>query len=262
MLKSIWHYRHFIISSIKNEYLTQFARSKVGVIWMVLHPLAQVAIYAFILSSVLATKLPSMDHIEYAYAIYLMAGFLAWSLFSEVFSRCLTVFINNGNLLKKMAFPRIALPLILIGNVLINNLLMVFSVVIVFTFLGHMPTLTFLWLPFLMLITLLLAVGLGLILGIMNVFVRDIGQFAPVALQFWFWFTPIVYISSILPESYRGLLYYNPLTGIVVSYQQVLVFNQSPDIAVLYYPISLAMFFLVIAWFIYKKANEEMVDVL
>ena len=76
MIRSLWQYRHFILCSIQNELITRFARSKLGGLWMIINPLAQVAIYALILSSVLAAKLPGIDN-KYAYAIYLMAGMLA-----------------------------------------------------------------------------------------------------------------------------------------------------------------------------------------
>lgn len=261
MIKSVWAYRHFIVGSIKNEYQTRFARSKLGALWMILHPLAQVAIYALILSSVLAAKLPGIDN-KYAYAIYLMAGMLSWSLFAEVFNRCLTVFIDNGNLLKKMAFPRIALPLIVTGSAMLNNLLMLVAVVVIFGLLGHLPSLSFAWLPMLMLLTLILAIGMGLTLGIMNVFMRDIGQVAPVLIQFWFWLTPIVYMTTLIPEAYRHLLMLNPMTGVVMGYQQVLVFNQAPQLDILLYPIVVAFGFLALAAFMYKQANEEMADVL
>lgn len=261
MIQSIWAYRNFIFSSIKNEYQTRFARSKLGALWMVLHPLAQVAIYALILSSVLAAKLPGIDN-KYAYAIYLMAGMLGWSLFAEVFNRCLTVFIDNGNLIKKMAFPRIALPLIVVGSGVLNNLLMLLAVVVIFGLLGHLPSLAFLWLPVLMLVTLALAIGMGLTLGIMNVFMRDIGQVAPVLIQFWFWLTPIVYMATLIPEAYRDLLMLNPMTGIVMSYQSVLVYNQSPDIGVLFYPVIMALAFIGLAVHFYRQASEEMADVL
>ena len=100
LLLSAWRYRFFIISSIKNELFTRFVRSGLGGLWMILNPLAQVLIFAFVLSSVLAAKLPGITN-QYAYSIYLMAGTLGWSLFTEIVSRCLTMFIDNGNILKK-----------------------------------------------------------------------------------------------------------------------------------------------------------------
>lgn len=260
-IKAIWAYRYFIISSIKTEFRSRFIRSNLGGLWMILHPLAQVAIYALILSAVLSAKLPGIDN-QYAYAIYLMAGTLGWTLFAEIFSRSLCVFVDNGNLIKKMAFPKIALPLIVAGSALVNNILLFGAILVVFGLLGHTPVFSLLWLPLLVLVTLSLAIGLGLSLGIINVFIRDIGQIVPILLQFWFWLTPVVYVSSIIPERYHNLLMLNPMSGIVMGYQDILVYNRSPDLKVLIYPTILAIITMSLALFMYLRANEEMTDVL
>jgi len=261
MLLALWHYRHFIFGSIKNEFATRFARSRLGGAWMILHPLAQVAIYALILSAVLSAKLPGIDN-QYAYAIYLMAGMLCWSLFAEVFGRCLSVFIDNGNLIKKMHFPRMALPLIVTGSALLNNLLLFTAILAVFGLLGHLPTVQILWLPLLTLISLALAIGLGLSFGIINVFMRDIGQIMPIVLQFWFWLTPVVYTTQMLPETYRDAFLLNPMTGVVMGYQNILVYDKAPDLSLLIYPILLGLGSLILALFLYRRAGEDMADVL
>src|SRR5215475_5693166 len=202
MLLRAWRYRHFIFSSIKNDFLSRFARSRLGGLWMVIHPLAQVVIFAFILSAVLASKLPGIDN-RYAYALYLMAGMLAWSLFTELVSRSLTVFVDNAGLLKKMMFPRICLPLIVSGSALVNSLLLFVAILAVFALLGHQPGWSLLWLPVLIVLNVMLGAGLGLLIGVFNVFRRDVGQVVPIVLQFWFWFTPIIYMPTVLGERYR-----------------------------------------------------------
>ena len=260
-LKAIWDYRFFIVSSIKTDFKSRFARSKLGGVWMVLNPLAQVAIYALVLSAVLKAKLPNIDN-QYAYAIYLMAGTLGWSLFSEVFGRSLNIFIENGNLIKKMAFPKIALPLIVTGSALVNNILLFGAILVVFGLLGHTPTLQLLWLPLLIVIILALGLGLGLMLGVINVFVRDIGQIVPIFLQFWFWLTPVVYVANALPEEYSEFFYYNPMTGIIEGFQNIMVYNKPIDFSILIYPVVLACISMALALFMYFRANEEMADAL
>ncbi len=261
MLKTLWAYRFFILSSIKTEFRSRFARSKLGGAWMVLHPLAQVAIYALVLSAVLSAKLPGIDN-RYAYAIYLMAGTLSWSLFSEVLTRALNIFIDNANLLKKVMFPKLALPVILTGSALTTNLLLFMAILVVFGLLGHIPGINLLWIPILTALTLALALGLGLALGILNIFIRDIGQIIPIILQFWFWLTPIVYSTEMIPEKYHSLMLINPMTGIIISYHDVLVYNRPPDLTLLIYPSLLALMSLGLALIMYKGANEEMADVL
>ena len=210
LLRSLWQYRHFVLSSIRNEFISRFARSKLGGLWMIINPLSQVAIYALILSNVLAAKLPGIES-KFAYAIYLMAGLLAWTLFNEIISRCLTLFIEKGNLMKKMHFPRITLPAIVVGSGLVNNGLVFIAMIVIFLLLGHQFGMVMFWLLPLTILLTVFALGVGLILGVMNVFVRDLTQAVPIVLQVWFWFTPIVYPSNIIPESYRYLLNLNPM---------------------------------------------------
>lgn len=259
MFRGLWEYRSFVTNSIRNEFIARFARSRLGGVWMIIHPLAQVAIYALILSNVLAAKLPGIDN-KYAYALYLMAGMLAWNLFSEIVSRCLTVFIDNGNLMKKMRFPRIALPVIIVGSSLLNNLLLFVAVLVVFAILGHYPTLQMFWLAPMSLAVVALAVGLGLVIGVLNVFIRDIGQVVPIVLQVLFWFTPIVYSANIIPEAFRGALAYNPLYPIVVSYQSVMVYGAAPDMRHILTAVALALCLMALGLFLFRRAAPEMVD--
>lgn len=261
MLLAVWGYRYFILSSILTEFRTRFARSRLGGLWMILNPLAQVTIYAVALSAVLAAKLPGVSG-PYAYALYLLAGMSGWSLFTEVMSRSLTVFVDNGNLLKKISFPKLTLPLIVVGSAVISNLLLLGAVLVVFALLGQMPGSSIAWIPLLMLITLSLAVGMGMIVGVLNVFMRDVAQIVPVTIQFWFWLTPVVYTIQMVPERYIKWLMLNPMSGVVLAYQSVLVTHTSPKIETLLYPVLFGGASLIIALIMYKGANSEMADVL
>ncbi len=261
MFRGLWQYRSFVFSSIKNELVSRFVRSKLGGLWMIINPLAQVAIYALILSNVLAAKLPGIDN-QYAYAIYLMAGQLAWALFNEVISRCLNLFIEQGNLMKKMSFPRITLPTIVAGSCLLNNVLLFISLLGVFALLGHQFSAAMLWLIPLTLIVVVLALGIGIILGVMNVFLRDIGQVVPIILQVLFWFTPIVYPVTIIPERYRHWLSFNPLFPITDAYQQILVYGIPPNWEDVLVVAAVGLFIALASLFMFRRASAEMVDAL
>jgi lipopolysaccharide transport system permease protein len=261
MLLRAWRYRHFIFSSIKNEFLSRFARSRLGALWMVIHPLAQVAIYAIILSALFSSKLPGIDD-RYAYALYLTAGMMAWSLFSELVSRSMTVFVDNGNLLKKMMFPRICLPLIVSGSALVNSILLFVVSLAIFRLLGHHPGWQTVWLPVLIILNIMLGAGLGLVLGVFNVFIRDVGQVVPIVLQFWFWFTPIVYMPTTIPERYKQWLSLNPMTPLVNAYQNILVYGTQPQWRSLTGTAIFAVASLIFALFFFRKAAPEMVDTL
>jgi len=261
MFLRLWSYKYFILSSIKNEFTARFVRSKLGGLWIVIHPLAQVLVYALILSQIMSAKLPGVTS-TYSYPIYILSGIIGWTLFSEIVTKSLNVFIVNANLLKKMSFPKLALPLITLGGALLNFFLFFIIMFIVFGFLGHLPYHALYWLPVLVLLTLSLAMGIGLFLGTLNVFIRDIGQMMEVILNFWFWLTPIVYMPRILPPAYQDLLMINPLTGIVMGFQNVLLYDKAPDLSILIYPSIVAIISLILAMTIFYKAREEMADVL
>jgi lipopolysaccharide transport system permease protein len=262
VLRGAWSYRYFILSSIKTDIKSRFIRSRIGGIWMILNPLVQVLIYALILSSLLSARLPELADQPYGYAIYLTAGILCWTLFSDVVLRCLTVFIENGNLLKKMVFPKICLPLITAGTALVNNILLFVSIIVVFALLGHGISSAILALPLLTALTLALALGIGMVLGILNVFVRDIGHIIPLILQLGFWFTPVVYTPDILPPGTRDLLVLNPLYPLVVAYHDVLVYQRMPDPSALAGTATLAFGLMALAMVMFRRASPEMVDVL
>jgi lipopolysaccharide transport system permease protein len=259
MLQGAWRYRFFISSSIRTELRIKFVRSRLGGLWMILNPLAQVLIFAFILSALLSARLPGIGN-RYAYAIYLMAGTLGWSLFADIVTRCLTLFIDNGNLLKKLAFPKIALPLVVTGSAVVNNALLCCAVLLIFGLLGHLPGPALLLLPLVMSVTIALALGLGLALGVLNVFMRDIGQVVPVVLQFIYWFTPVVYMADIIPARYRAWLVLNPLIPIVTAYQDILLYQRAPDWRSLGGSLLLACVLLALALLLFRKASPEMVD--
>jgi len=128
--------------------------------------------------------------------------------------------------------------------------------------LGFYPTLDYLWLPVLMALTIALATGFGLLLGTLNVFARDVGQFVAVALQLWFWVTPIIYPLNILPPAFKSLLAFNPVMPLVTGYHNVLVYGTAPSLSGLVATSVVAAALLLLGAFVFRRASAEMVDVL
>ena len=261
MIKNLWRYRYFIISSIRNELIMRFARSKLGGLWTIINPLAQVVIYALILSNVLSARRPNIES-KYSFAIYLMAGMLAWSLFSEMINRCLNLFIENGNLIKKIHFPRITLPTIITGYSIVNNILLFASILIIFFLIGHDFSFELIWIIPLAVALATFSLGIGLIIGVINVFVRDLAQAVPIILQIWFWFTPIVYPASVIPDAYRHFFNANPLYHFTNAYQEIIVYGKLPDWEGVSIVAIISIFMLLFGLFLFRRSNEEMVDLL
>lgn len=260
-LISIWLYRSFIVGSIKREIVSAFARNKLGGVWSILNPLAQVLIYALILSNVLGSRMPNVNS-KYAYAIYLMAGTLAWNLNSELINRGLNLFTSNAGVLKKISFPKIALPCIAIGTAVVNSFLLFVAIAVIFFILGQSFNANVLWIFPLTFVVVLFGISVGLIFGVINVFLRDIGQFIPILLQVWFWFTPVVYPASVIPQKYHQLMLFNPMYLIVEAYHSILFYGTRPNLHYMMYVGLFSLFLLSIALFLFKRSSAEMVDVL
>lgn len=228
MVASIWRYRGFITGSVKREFQIKYRNSLLGAAWTILNPLSMIVVYTVIFSQVMGSRLQGVDT-PFAYSIYLCAGVLTWGLFAEITTRSQTVFIENSGLIKKLQFPRLCLPVIVVFNALINFGI-IFGLFTAFLIIsGNFPG----WIYFaifpVLLVQILLSIGLGMILGVLNVFFRDVGQFFLILLQFWFWFTPVVYPVAALPLAIRHWLHWNPMASLMAAYQAILVHAQNPD---------------------------------
>ncbi|RWC92550.1 MAG: ABC transporter permease [Mesorhizobium sp.] len=261
MFRSLWQYRHFIISSIRGDLRGRFVRSRLGGLWFILHPLAQAVIFSIVLSEVLKARLPDTET-PAAYPIYLLSGMAAWTLFSEILTRSMTVFIEQAPVMKKIAFPRLCLPVIVGGSALINQLLLLVALFIIFIFLGHLPGRALILLPLGIVLIAAIGFGLGVILGVMNVFVRDTAQVMTIVLNLWYWLTPIVYPANVLPEQYRFMVDLNPIAPLVALYQDALLFNRWPNPESLIMPAILGLVSMAFAMVFFRRASPELIDVL
>src|SRR3546814_126684 len=157
-----------------------------------------IVVYTVFFSEVMRAKLPGIDT-TFGYSIFLCAGVLVWTYFAEIIGRAQSVFIENANLLKKISFPRMCLPVVVVANATLNFAIVfgLFTLFLVIS--GNFPGLAYVALLPVLLIMVIFAIGLGITLGVLNVFFRDVGQFFGIVLQFWFWLTLIVYHPSIFP---------------------------------------------------------------
>jgi lipopolysaccharide transport system permease protein len=259
MIKALWAYRGFILGNVKREFQSKYRNSLLGAAWNIINPLSMIVVYTVIFAQIMRAKLPGVDS-TFAYSIYLCAGVLTWGLFAEITGRAQNMFLENANLIKKLSFPRLCLPATVIANALLNFSI-VFGLFTAFLIVsGNFPGWSYLAVLPLLLIQVAFAIGIGISLGVLNVFFRDVGQFFGIFLQFWFWFTPIVYPASILPESVRPLMALNPMTQLMGAYQAILVHGLWPDWAGLWPLALLSALLCLVGLRLFRKHVGEMVD--
>lgn len=258
-LANLWQYRYFVVGSIVREFQSRYRNSLLGLALVVLPPAAQIAVYTIVFSRLMGARLPGIGD-GLAYSIYLCAGFVAWGLFTDIVTRNLSVFLDNANMVKKLVFPRICLPATVLGSAVINFLIISVIFWIFLAAIGRLPRANIIAVLPLVAIQLLLSLGLGLSLGILNVFVRDVGQLTHIVLQFWFWLTPIVYPIAILPDSVRALVSLNPMTPVVTAYQQIFVYQAWPEWNTLGFPLALGLGLTLLAFWVYRRTASYLVD--
>ncbi len=261
MLQTLWQFRFFIVASVHGELKSRFARSYLGGFWFILQPLAQAIIFSVVLSEVLGARL-SQTGSKADYAIYVLSGMAAWGFFLEIMNRSLNIFTDNASVMKKIAFPRLCLPLIVLGSSLVNHCMVLLASMVIFAVLGHPPGWAWLVLPLGMALIAGLAFSIGLIVGIFNVFSRDVQQIVGILLQIWFWLTPIAYPPGTLPHGLGWVTALNPLVPLVATYQRALLQYQWPELSSLLLPLAIMAVLLPGAFFLFRRASPELVDVL
>jgi lipopolysaccharide transport system permease protein len=258
-IKALWVYRGFVISSVKREFQGKYANSIFGLAWNVINPLSMIVVYTVIFAQVMRARLPGVED-TFAYSIFLCSGILTWGLFAEITSRSQVMFIDNGNLLKKLRFPRICLPAVAIISSLLNFTI-IFSLFTIFLLIsGRFPGSVYLALFPLIGLLITFSAGLGMVLGVLNVFFRDVGQAFGIVVTFWFWLTPIVYAPNVLPGWTQSLMAFNPLAAFIAAVQGVLVRGVWPAWDSLTYMAICAFFLCGFGLRLFRRHAGEIVD--
>ncbi len=259
LIRPLWTYRAFIVGSVKREFESRYQNSIFGALWNILNPLATILIYTLVFSAVMRARLPG-SHQPFAYTVHLCAGLFSWNLFTEIVGRGTNIFIEQSNLLKKVNLPRLCLPAIVVANALVNFSILSGLFTLFLIIIGAFPGWVF-WGVFpLVVLQVMFSIGLGVTLGVLNVFFRDVGLLMGIVLQFWFWLTPIVYPVEILPVWLQSLAHFNPMFSLVSGYQNILVSGRLPQWQSLAPVMILSLALLFMGFHLFRRRAGEMVD--
>lgn len=259
MLRDAWLYRGFILSSVLREFQARYQGSSLGLVWSIAQPLAMILIYNLIFAGMMRSRMPGQTD-PYMYSIYLCSGIIAWGLFFEALSRLSMVFVERANLIKKSGFPKICLPILVVLSALLNFGIMLVLFIVFLVISGHFPGWIIISIIPVLIVQIAFVAGLGIILGTMNVFLRDISHLINIVLQLWFWLTPVVYLTSMVPEKYQFLITLNPMAIIIASYQQVIVYHTGPACLPLCKVGLVSIALLILGGFFFRANSGEMAD--
>jgi len=227
-LAALWEYRDLLLFLTKRDIQLRYRQTVLGVAWAVLQPLATMAIFTIFFGRF--GKMPS-DGLPYA--LFALCGLVPWQLFAYSLTESSNSLVANQNLVTKIYFPRLVIPLAAVLAGLIDFCVAFVLVLLMMAYYHHFPTVVVLCLPIFLLLAIVTALAVGLWLSALNVQFRDVRYVLPFLTQFWFFGTPIAYPSSLVPERWRPLLGLNPMAGVVEGFRWALLGTDRPSFTLL-----------------------------
>ena len=251
--KSLYEYRELLKTSISKDVRGKYKNSVLGIIWSFLNPLLQIAVYAIVFPLIMRSNLPN-------YTVFLCCGLIPWNFFASAISRTSFTMIENGNIIKKVYFPREILPISVVTSEAIN---FVISTIIILAFvLGYGMGISkfIIFYPLILLVQYLLLIAISFIVSSVTVFFRDLQHFIGIALQLLFYATPIVYASNAIPENFQWILKFNPMTYVINGYRDIFYYQKMPEMTSILIVLVLSVVFCLIGYKIFSKLQKKFAE--
>ena len=207
----------------------------------------------------MGARLPGMTSI-WGYGVYLIAGLVPWTAFTNTVNRSSTVFLEKKHIISKIRvdLPTLPLFIVLSETITFAVTLTIFISILLLAGISLSPYLVFI--PAVYLIKQLFAYALGFFLAMLVVFLRDLKEVVAIGFQIWFWFTPIVYVFDILPQFVQQILIWNPMLSVVSAYQDMFVFQTMPSFSYLSIVLILSIGLILADYAIFKKLEKDIRD--
>lgn len=257
-LKDLIRYREVFFFVAWRDILVRYKQTLLGVSWSIVRPLINMAVFAFIFG-----KIANLNSDEISYPLFVLAGMIPWQLFANSLADTSTCLLNNAHMISKVYFPRLVFPM---SHVVVNSVdfLISLTMMIVLTLIIGPPIQwTFLLLPFFVLLTLMLCLGVGLWLSAISVRYRDFRFIIPFIIQFGMFISPVGYGSFIIPEKWRIFYFLNPMAGIIDGFRLSFFGTYHSD-----FPIALGLsiavntFLLVTGFRFFRKMERVFADII
>jgi len=254
-LKELWAYRELVTSFTLRDIKLRYKQTGLGIAWAVLQPVLTMVIFTVFFGGL--AKIPS-DGVPYP--LFVLAALLPWTLFAEGLTRSTTSMVTNANIMTKVYFPRLIMPLSSIISPLVDFAVSFLILIAMMVYYGFMPTLNILFLPVFLLLALATALGVGLWLSALNVKYRDFQYTVPFLIQIWMFASPVVYASSLVPESMRMWYGLNPMAGVIEGFRWALLGTGAPNAMVLV-SVGMVIVLLVSGMFYFRRMEQYYADI-
>lgn len=249
-LKELYAYRQMINGLVKMDLRGRYKGSVLGFLWTFINPLLQLLVYTLVFSVIMRNGIEK-------YYIYLFVGLVPWLFFSTSLTTGAGSVISNKEMVKKIYFPREVLPISVVTSGFIN---MLFCFIVIFAVLlvtGYGVSLrAIIYLPIIMLVEYILTLGFTMLVAGFTVYFRDLEYILGIITMAWMYVTPVFYSVDIVPEMIRPIINFNPMSPIIVAYQQILYYKQPPELSTLGLALAIGSISLVIGYIVFRKLQK------
>lgn len=255
-LSELWNYRELLYFLTWRDIKVRYKQTILGAAWAVIQPFFTMVVFSLFFGNL--ANVPS-DGIPYP--IFSFAALVPWQFFASGLAQSSNSLISSAHMIKKIYFPRLAMPVASIFSNLVDFALAFIVLLGMMFYFRITPTLNVIWLPFFLLLAVITSLGVGLWLSAMNVQFRDVRYAVPFITQFWMFATPIAYPSSLLDEPWRTIYGINPMVGVVEGFRWALLGAGDAPGPMVLVSVLTALFLLVSGAFYFRRMEKTFADV-
>jgi lipopolysaccharide transport system permease protein len=254
-LHELWNYRELLISFTMRDIKIRYKQTALGFLWAIIQPLLMMVIFTVIFGGF--AKIPSEG---IPYPLFSFAALLPWMLFSEGLTRSTMSMVVNANIMTKVYFPRMIMPISGILSPLLDFVVSFSILILMMAYYGFVPTINVVFLPLLILLALATSLGVGLWLSVLNVKYRDFQYTLPFIIQLWMYASPVVYPASMIPEALRPLYALNPMVGVIEGFRWALLGTEIPG-PMIFVSVCVVVVLLVSGLFYFRRMEQYYADI-
>lgn len=251
-LQQVWQYRSLLALLIVNSFRSRYRRSALGIVWIFLYPVMNMAVLSIAFSAVFRERVRD-------YPVYVLVGFLVWHCFTNITTTTVHSTISGNGLARRIALPRTIFLLADAAVSAINLTLGLIPLALIMLMLELAIPITWLLFPFVLVFLLLFTLGVGMLVAVLAVYYGDVAHMYDLFLPALFFLTPIVYPITILPEPFRGWIAWNPLWGLVQTARGILTDGQLPALDILAGAIFVSSMTFALGWWLYTRRAPHFV---
>ena len=256
-LREVWDHRELTGIFIWRDIKVRYRQTVIGALWAIIQPFLTMVIF-----SIFFGRLAGIPSDDVPYPIFSFAALVPWTFFANSINQASNSLVNNAEMIKKIYFPRLTMPIASVLGGLVDFVLAFIILLLMMLYYGFVPTINILWFPLFVLLAMMTALGVSLWLAAMNVQFRDVRYMVPFIIQAWLFATPVAYPSSLLSEPWHTIYGLNPMVGVVEGFRWALLGTGTGPGPMVFVSFFVALALLISGVYYFRRVEKIFADVI